>query len=194
MYFYCKSLCIIIIVVYVFLLFVHVFLTLSMYSYCSSMYSYCCLWHKLSLFEGVHKNFIDSQSLRIFRVYVFLDAATLTEVFLCFFLGCKANARVILAKTGHGPHSSKIVVLFYVLFILHCSMYCLCVNVYCHRVTTQLQLTNIYHIITLRSLYAFVERTWEILRFFLTLKRPEFKCIEAYVTIKANDTSAVFKK
>ena len=24
-----------------------------------------------------------------------------------------------------------------------CSMYCLCVNVYCHRVTTQLQLTNI---------------------------------------------------
>ena len=26
-------------------------------------------------------------------------------------------------------------------------MYCLCVNVHCHRVTTQLQLTNIYHII-----------------------------------------------
>ena len=38
-------------------------------------------------------------------------------------------------------YSSKIVVLFYVLFILY-SMYCLCVNVYCHRVTTQLQLTN----------------------------------------------------
>ena len=64
-----------------------------------------------------------------------------------FFLGCKANARVILAKTGHGPHSSKIVVLFYVLFVWYCSMYCLRVNVYCHRVTTQLQLTNIsYHI------------------------------------------------
>jgi hypothetical protein len=27
-------------------------------------------------------------------VYVFLDAATLTEVFPCFSLGCKANARV----------------------------------------------------------------------------------------------------
>ena len=79
-------------------------------------------------------------------VYVFLDAATLTEVFPCFFLGCKANARVTLAKTGHGPHSSKIVVLLYVLFVLYCSVYCLCVNVYCHRVTTQLQLTNIsYH-------------------------------------------------
>ena len=30
--------------------------------------------------------------------------------------------------------------LLYVLFVLYCSMYCLCVNVYCHRVTTQLQL------------------------------------------------------
>ena len=49
----------------------------------------------------------------------FLDAATLTEVFPCFFLCCKANVRVILAKTGHGPHSSKIVVLFYVLFVLY---------------------------------------------------------------------------
>jgi hypothetical protein len=26
--------------------------------------------------------------------------------FPCFFLSCKANARVYLAKTGHGPHSS----------------------------------------------------------------------------------------
>ena len=103
MYFYCKSLCIII-VVYVFLFVrpcilnvVYVFLLWSMYYYCSSMYSYCCL-------------------CILIVVYVFLDAATLTEVFPCFFLGFKANARVILAKTGHGPHSSKIVVLFYVLF------------------------------------------------------------------------------
>ena len=103
---------------------VYVFLLWSMYSYCSSMYSYCCL-------------------CIVIVVYVFLDAATLTEVFPCFFLGCKANARVILAKTGHGLHSSKIVVLFYVLFVLYRPMYCLCVNVYCHRVTTQLQLTDI---------------------------------------------------
>jgi RNase H-fold protein (predicted Holliday junction resolvase) len=71
-----------------FLLFVHVFLTLSMYSfvvyvflllsmysYRSSMYSYRCL-------------------CILIVVYVFLDAATLTEVFPCFFLGCMANARV----------------------------------------------------------------------------------------------------
>ena len=99
-----------------------------MYSYCSSMYSSCCL------------------SILIV-VYVFLDSATNTEDFPCFFLGCKANARVQLAKKGHCPHSSKIVVLFYVLFVLYCSMYFLCVNVYCHRVTTQLQLTNITYVI-----------------------------------------------
>jgi hypothetical protein len=68
---------------------------------------------------------------------------TLTEVFPCFFLGCKANARLKLAKTGHGPHSTTLVV--FVLFgcYLYCSIYYLCVNVYCHRVTTQLQLINI---------------------------------------------------
>ena len=68
---------------------------------------------------------------------------TLTEVFPCFFLSCKANARVKLAKTGNGSHSTTLVV--FVLFghYLCCSMYCLCVNVYCHRVTTQLQLINI---------------------------------------------------
>jgi hypothetical protein len=37
------------------------------------------------------------------------SSATLTEVFPCFFVNCKANARVYLAKTGHGPHSSKLV-------------------------------------------------------------------------------------
>jgi hypothetical protein len=67
MYFYCKSLCILIVV--------YVFLTFVMYSYCSSMYSYRCL-------------------CIFIVVYVFLDAATLPEVFSCFFLGCKANARV----------------------------------------------------------------------------------------------------
>ena len=40
-----------------------------------------------------------------------------------FFLGCKANARVILAKTGHGPHASKIVLLLYVL--LFCIVLCI---------------------------------------------------------------------
>jgi hypothetical protein len=45
------------------------------------------------------------------------------------FLSCKANARVKLSKTGHGPHPSTLVVicvvwllfvLFYVLFVCKC--------------------------------------------------------------------------
>jgi len=37
---------------------------------------------------------------------VCLCMTTLSEVFPCFFLSCKANARVKPAKTGHGAHSS----------------------------------------------------------------------------------------
>jgi len=68
-------------------------------------------------------------------VYVFLDAATLTEVFSCFFLNCKANARVCLAKTGHGPHSPNFcVALCIVCFVLFCLLFvCKCVLYYCHR-------------------------------------------------------------
>ena len=62
------------------------------------------------------------------------SSATLTEVFLCFFLSCKANARVKPAKMGHGPHPS-IFVLFYLLFVVCRSVYCLCVNVHCTTAT-----------------------------------------------------------
>ena len=53
---------------------------------------------------------------------VCLCIATLTEVCPCFFLSCKANARVKPAKTGHGPDSS---------LFLCCSMYCLFYVVLC---------------------------------------------------------------
>ena len=99
------------------------------------MYSYCCLCILIvrpCILTVVYV------FLLFFHVFLLLlDAATLTEVFPCFFLGCKANARVRLAKTGHGPHSSKIVVLFYVFFVCKCVLY------FCHRVTTQFHLTNI---------------------------------------------------
>ena len=54
---------------------------------------------------------------------------TLTEVFPCFFLSCKANARVKLVRTGHGPHSSTIVVICVVrlLFVLCILFVCKCV-------------------------------------------------------------------
>ena len=65
------------------------------------------------------------------------SSATLTEVFPCFFLGCKANAKVKPTKIGRDPHSSRIFVLFYILFILCHSVYCVCVcvNVYCTAAT-----------------------------------------------------------
>ena len=69
----------------------------------------------------------------------------LTEVFRCFFLSCKANARVKLAKTGHCSHSSKLVViyvvlllflLFYVLFV------CKCVRKWLDRMNTKSSLES----------------------------------------------------
>jgi len=84
---------------------------MSMYSYCIFMYLHRARWHSSATLTEVFLN--------------------LTEVFPCFFLSCKANARIKPAKTGHGQHSSKIFVLFYVLFVLCRSLYCLCVYVYC---------------------------------------------------------------
>ena len=43
---------------------------------------------------------------------------TLTEVFPCFSLSCKANAMVKVANTGHGSHSSKLFVICVVLCIV----------------------------------------------------------------------------
>jgi len=50
--------------------------------------------------------FIDKYALFSILFANWHSPATLTEVFLCFFLSCNANARVYLAKTGQGPHSS----------------------------------------------------------------------------------------
>jgi hypothetical protein len=52
------------------------------------------------------------------------------QTFLCFFFSCKANARVKLAKTGHGPHSSKLIVICVVqlLFVSSCVLFvCKCI-------------------------------------------------------------------
>ena len=70
MYSYCCLCTCILIVRPCILIVVYVFLLLSMY-----VYSYCCL-------------------CILIVVHVILDAATLTEVFPCFFPGCEANARV----------------------------------------------------------------------------------------------------
>jgi hypothetical protein len=56
-------------------------------------------------------------------------SVNLTEVSPCFFLSCKANARLKLVKMGHSPHFSAfgvicvvrlLFVLFNVLFVCKC--------------------------------------------------------------------------
>ena len=87
------------------------------------------------------------------------SSTTLTEDFPCFFLSCKANAGAKLAKMGHGSHSSKLVVICFVLllFVLFYVMFvCKCVLYHCHRMLTQLQRTNIYHIIWYHIFCAFL--------------------------------------
>jgi hypothetical protein len=81
--------------------------------------SYCTFMHLLYIYVFIY--------VYIFIVCLCIPSATLTEVFPCFFLSFKANARV---TPVNGPHSSYIFVLFYVLFVLCRSVYCLCVNVY----------------------------------------------------------------
>jgi hypothetical protein len=49
---------------------------------------------------------VDKYALFCILFVSWRSPATLNEGFPCFFLCFKANARVYLAKTGHGPHSS----------------------------------------------------------------------------------------
>jgi len=84
-YYYCY--------VYVFLL---IYIIIVMF-----MYSYWCVLLLLCLCI-----LIDMYALFCIFFANRHSPAVVTEVFLCFFLSCKANVRVYLAKTGHGPHSS----------------------------------------------------------------------------------------
>jgi hypothetical protein len=75
-----------------------------------------------------------------------ISSDTLTEVFPCFSLSCKANARVIINKDWARPTRFQIYLFFFVIrdvLLLIVMLYVLHVNVYCHRVSTHLQLTNI---------------------------------------------------
>ena len=97
-----------------------------MYSYCIFMYLHRASWH---------------------------SSATLSEVFPLFFLSYEANSRAKPAKMEHGPHSSKIFVLFYLLFVLYRSVCCLCVNVYSNSATGGYPIAvNKYIMITYKSL------------------------------------------
>jgi hypothetical protein len=78
------------------------------------------IWLVLFLFDNVIYVFL---LLRLCILIVCLCVTTLTEGFPWFFLSCKANTRVKPTKTGHGPHSSK---------LLCCSMYfCIVLCIVC---------------------------------------------------------------
>jgi hypothetical protein len=95
------------------------------------------MYHSASTaYLSVIRGFCNVWVFMVIYIYIYIYICTLTEVFLtltevfpCFFLSCKANARVKLTKTGHGPHSSTLICicgvrllsrLFYVLFGCKC--------------------------------------------------------------------------
>ena len=108
--------------------------------------------------------------LRLCILIVCSSMATLSEVFPCFFLSCKANARVKPTKKGRArtlPNFCVVLYIFccpthflcysiYFCFILCIVCFvsfsvlfvCICVLYDCHRVATQLQLNISYHIIS----------------------------------------------
>jgi hypothetical protein len=87
---------------------------------CVCLWGFCNVW----VFLVICILYCDWGFLNLTEVFL-----TVTEVFPCFFLSCKANARVKLAKAGHGLHSFTLVcicvnqylfVLKYVLFVCKC--------------------------------------------------------------------------
>jgi len=99
-------------VVFLFHTIIYVFLLLClMYSYCTFMKLHHATWH---------------------------SSVTLTEVLPCFFLSCKADARVNPRKDGARPplFQTFCVVLRIVCFVSFCALFvCVCVNVYCTTAT-----------------------------------------------------------
>jgi hypothetical protein len=75
---------------------------------------------------------------------------TLTEVFPCFFLSCKANAIVNAQRGGTARNLPNFcVVACIVCFVSFCLLFvCICVLYYCHRVATRLQLNDMIPLLT----------------------------------------------
>jgi hypothetical protein len=73
------------------------------------------------VFLNLTEVFLNLTEVFINLTEVFL---TLTEVFPRFLLSCKANSRVKLAKTEHGPHSTTLVCICVVRMLLFVLLGC----------------------------------------------------------------------
>ena len=111
-----------------FRLYIHIYIYLFIYSFCAffNSVSYVFLLSRLCILIVMYVLFCTFYCHRA----NWHSSVTLTEVFPYFFLNCKANARVKLAKTGHGPHSSKLgfnclfMLLFVSFYIVICVVLC----------------------------------------------------------------------
>jgi hypothetical protein len=91
---------------------------------CTLLLSHSFIFFRFYFFMNVYKVlFLLNIVIYVFLLsYCMLCMATLTEVFPCFFLSCKANASIKPGKTGNSLHYS---------YFLCCSMYCLFCVVLC---------------------------------------------------------------
>jgi hypothetical protein len=105
------------------------------------------------------------------------------------FLSCKTNARVQLAKTGHGPYFPAFFYCYVcsVLWILCTVFVCKCVLYYCHLVSTQMQLKNKYIkyikilMFTKRSIHVFpIARYNNSTTWFKTMRSSAFSSFGDY--------------
>jgi hypothetical protein len=99
--------------------------------------------------------------------------------FPCFFLSCKANARVKPRKDGARPALILIFVFFYVLFVFvsfSVLFVVICVLYYCHRVATQLQLNISYNN---NKNNIFINCNWVVARWQYTFTHKQ--CTEQHI-------------
>jgi hypothetical protein len=87
------------------------------------------------------------------------SSATLTEVSPCFFLSCKANTRVKLAKTWHGPHNSQINC---VVLSIVCVLCIICVQICAVLLPRVVNSITVKNISIYNKIYSYsVDETWE---------------------------------
>ena len=84
------------------------------------------------------------------KKFLFFDGTCRSSTFFKSLHHFSASWRTLIPVHSLTHHLSPIIISYSVvrlLLYLCCSVYCLCVNVYCHWVTTQLQLINISYLL-----------------------------------------------